>query len=434
MSHVITICEYGLLTTAKVVEPSFEQRTVTPSAFDFLCDFMAKHKKSGASLLHLENSVSLRLDSYVGVIETPCGTVLEILPKHVKEFVGAPEENILPARKVLFQMLAAVLNLPKPRDSTVSHIELAKMPLHEWVMAQFLATLDAIIKYGVRHDYQNIEAEERFLRGQLDVSKQLRQPIGRQHFFQIRHDIYSANRPENRLLQSALHKVAKYTKQHQRLSQELLHRFIGIPQSNNHKRDFGQWQDTRLMAHYKNIKPWCELILGERMPWAVHGLTQGMSYLFPMETLFERYVEFCLRKQLPAGWRLTAQANSEYLCRHQREGVFRLKPDFVLSHSEKKCILDAKWKLLDTRESSETSKYGINQSDFYQMFAYGHKYLGGKGDLVLIYPKCKDFEQAIDVPFCFSETLKLWVVPCDLEEESVIWPEGLVMGFVAGVN
>jgi 5-methylcytosine-specific restriction enzyme subunit McrC len=131
---------------------------------------------------------------------------------------------------------------------------------------------------------------------------------------------------------------------------------------------------------------------------------------------------------------LTAQANSEYLCRHQREGVFRLKPDFVLSHSEKKCILDAKWKLLDTRESSETSKYGINQSDFYQMFAYGHKYLGGKGDLVLIYPKCKDFEQAIDVPFCFSETLKLWVVPCDLEEESVIWPEGLVMDFVAGVN
>jgi 5-methylcytosine-specific restriction enzyme subunit McrC len=68
------------------------------------------------------------------------------------------------------------------------------------------------------------------------------------------------------------------------------------------------------------------------------------------------------------------------------------------------------------------------------MFAYGHKYLSGCGDLVMIYPKCKDFEQAIDVPFCFSETLKLWVVPCDLEEESVIWPEGLVMGFVAGVN
>jgi 5-methylcytosine-specific restriction enzyme subunit McrC len=387
---------------------------------------MAKHKKSGASLLHLENRVSLRLDSYVGVIETPCGTTLEILPKHVKNFAGTPEKNILRARKVLFQMLAAVLNLPKPRDSTVSHIELAKMPLHEWVVAQFLATLDELIKHGVRHDYQNIEAEERFLRGQLDVSKQLRQPIGRQHFFQIRHDIYSANRPENRLLQSALHKVAKHTKQHQRLSQELLHRFIGIPQSNNHKRDFGQWQDTRLMAHYKSIKPWCELILGERMPWAVHGLTQGMSYLFPMETLFEKYVEVGLRKQLPVGWSLTAQANSKYLCSHQGKNMFTLRPDFVLTDGKTEYILDAKWKLLDTCEGSEaskgseTSKYGISQSDFYQMFAYGHKYLSGHGDLVMIYPKCEGFEQAIEQPFCFSEGLKLWVVPCDLEKECIL--------------
>ncbi|MGL4767280.1 MAG: McrC family protein [Formosimonas sp.] len=407
----ITVCEYAQLTTADI-QSNFERAQISDTAFDFLCGFMAKHKKSGASLLHLEDRVSLRLDSYVGIIETPCGTVLEILPKHVKKTTGAKEE----ARKLLYQMLTAVLNLPKSRDSTVSHIALAKIPLHEWIMAQFLAALDELIKHGVRHDYQNIESEERFLRGQLNLPQQLRQPIGRQHFFQIRHDIYSANRPENRLLQSALHKIARHTRLHQRLTQELLHRFAGIPQSINHPKDFGQWQNSRLMAHYSSIKPWCELILGERMPWAVRGLTQGMSFLIPMEKLFERYVEVCLRKQLPAGWRLKAQKESKYLCVHNGENMFRLRPDFVLTHGATEYILDAKWKLLDAGENSETSKYGISQGDFYQMFAYGHKYLHrGAGEMFLIYPKTDDFQHALP-KFEFSEQLSLTLLPFDLSE------------------
>lgn len=39
------------------------------------------------SLLQLEGRRSLKWDSYVGVIETPCGTRLEILPKHVEKDV-----------------------------------------------------------------------------------------------------------------------------------------------------------------------------------------------------------------------------------------------------------------------------------------------------------------------------------------------------------
>lgn len=65
-------------------------------------------------------------------------------------------------------------------------------------------------------------------------------------------------------------------------------------------------------------------------------------------------------------------------------------------------------------------------TDLYQMFAYGQKYLGGKGDLFLIYPAHEEFTKPIEHSFDFSDSLKLWVVPfvSDLQGKSrLIWPE-----------
>ena len=76
-------------------------------------------------------------------------------------------------------------------------------------------------------------------------------------------------------------------------------------------------------------------------------------------------------------------------------------------------VLDTKWKLID---GSGKDKYGISQADMYQMFAYGHKYLAGKGNIVLIYPQHDDFNEAVEHSFDFNEALKLWLVPFVIEE------------------
>jgi 5-methylcytosine-specific restriction enzyme subunit McrC len=82
-------------------------------------------------------------------------------------------------------------------------------------------------------------------------------------------------------------------------------------------------------------------------------------------------------------------------------------------------VLDTKWKLLSTADTE--NKYGLSQSDFYQMFAYGHNYLPGEGDMILIYPKTENFQAALQ-PFKFSEKLRLWVTPFDLENDQMHWP------------
>jgi 5-methylcytosine-specific restriction enzyme subunit McrC len=136
--------------------------------------------------------------------------------------------------------------------------------------------------------------------------------------------------------------------------------------------------------------------------------------LFPMEKLFEQYVEVLLRQQLMRGASLLPQRARYSLCTHQDKPMFKLKPDFLLEHDNQTWVMDAKWKLINRADHS--SKYGLSQADFYQLFAYGQTYLKGAGEMVLIYPKTERFAFALDEPFIFSDKLKLWVLPFDLEQ------------------
>lgn len=76
-------------------------------------------------------------------------------------------------------------------------------------------------------------------------------------------------------------------------------------------------------------------------------------------------------------------------------------------------IYDAKWKIINS-EDGGIKKAGLSQSDFYQMYAYGMKYLNGKGDIFLIYPAHEGFKKPYQSPFKFNSDLRLWVVPFDL--------------------
>lgn len=414
ISQHITIREYARLTT-EAVDASLDLAQVSPSAFDWLCELSASFNRNGATLLQVEGRRLLKWDSYVGVLETPCGTRLEILPKHHEQ-----GDCLSKSRQLLRKLIQRALQL-KPREASVASLELFDAPLSEWVMGQFLNELDRLVKCGVRFDYQRIEEEQRFLRGQLNVVAQMRQPLGRQHHFEIRHDVFLPDRAENRLLKLALEQVAKTTQDaiNWRLANELRAMLAEVTASRQVSQDLRAWSRDRLMAHYQAIKPWCELILNQQMPIAVSGDWRGMSLLFPMEKLFERYVEGWLRQQLLSAADLKPQSASEFLCRHVRDQMFCLKPDFLLDTLEQRWILDTKWKRVDASKSG--NNYDLSQSDFYQLFAYGHKYRKSSGvpRLVLIYPYWSGLKGALPV-FDYGDDMSLWVLPFNLDDDSLV--------------
>lgn len=199
-----------------------------------------------------------------------------------------------------------------------------------------------------------------------------------------------------------------------RLSHEIATFFAPIPPTQDVATDFRRWRDDRLMAHYRPVRPWCSLILNEQTPLSILGEWHGASLLFPMEKVFERYVETCLRRMLPADALLTPSASTEHLCSHQGQPWFLMKPDFLAQRGHQRVVLDTKWKRLDASLDSSRDKYGLAQSDFYQLFAYGQRYLRGQGTMLLVYPKTAAFPAPLR-EFAFDGQLRLQVVPFDLE-------------------
>jgi len=253
------------------------------------------------------------------------------------------------------------------------------------------------------------------------VVAQMRQPPGRQHHFQIRHDVFLPDRAENRLLKLALEQVAKSTQDatNWRLANELRSMLAEVPSSKQVSQDLRAWSRDRLMAHYQPIKPWCELILNQQMPIAVSGEWRGMSLLFPMEKLFECYVEGWLRQRLLHGADLTSQASEYHLCGHDSGKMFCLKPDLLIDTPKQRWILDTKWKRIDAGKPEKN--YDLSQSDFYQLFAYGHKYRRDEEvpRLVLIYPYWSGLQNALPV-FDYGKGMQLWVLPFELDGDHLL--------------
>ncbi|WP_343725850.1 McrC family protein [Herbaspirillum huttiense] len=404
------------------VSASLDCAQVSKSAFDYLCQLSERYSASGARLLQIEGRQRLKLDGFVGVVQTPCGTVLEILPKH-----HADGGNLFEARMLLRKLLLALLDLPT-RDVGTASLQLFVAPLSDWVIGRYLEELDSLISRGLRFDYQRMEEELPFLRGQLNLPQQLRQFPGKEHHFHIRHEVYLPDRPENRLLKLALDRVRQNTQNanHWRLAQEMSFRLAQIPASCQVEKDFRAWGQDRLLAQYRAIKPWCELILNQQMPLAVAGDYQGISLLFPMEKLFERFVARWFRAALMPDMEIRTPARSQSLCEHQEKPIFRLEPDIFIHDNGQCWVLDTKWKLLNAGRRGD--KYGLSQSDFYQLFAYGQKYLGGAGRMALIYPLTETFTSPLDT-FDFSGGLTLEVLPFDLDQELLLGCDRLGLAY-----
>lgn len=149
-----------------------------------------------------------------------------------------------------------------------------------------------------------------------------------------------------------------------------------------------KWSDIKILQSYRAIKPWCQLILEKLNSNFQKGKHRGIALLFPVEILFEKYAAKCLRRDIKAPWQLITQASSKYMVSDQ-EGLksrFQLNPDLLISKERKNYhVLDTKWKLISF--SNSDNNFNITQSDIYQLFAYGRKYLGGCGDMMFIYPK-----------------------------------------------
>lgn len=362
---------------------------------------------------------AIQVTNYAGVIRAPCGFQIEVLPKIGKD--TTKEE----ARRLLIKMLSCLVGFRHIKTANAD-LTVARMPLLEVFIRQFLDAVGLLVKRGVRSDYVTKQDNLFALRGKLLVPQHISQNLVRKDRFFTEHDEFTANRAENRLIHSALRSVLAMCRaqENQRTARELCFVFSDVPFSTDVGSDIQRIRLDRGMSYYESALNWAKLILRGASPISSAGNHHAYSLLFPMEAVFEAYVEKHLSKQLQESYYLKAQACACHLVTHETQRWFRMKPDFLIHDKNKTLLLlDAKWKRLDASKNTAREKYQLSQADFYQLYAYGHHYLEGSGDVVLVYPKSDLFEEPLPVfNFPQATALRLWVLPFCLDTCRLVLP------------
>lgn len=354
------------------------------SLFDWLLSQVGQPNGQWLRLDAMGRVPVLKAQQYAGVVRSPCGHVLEILPK-----TGHAGHTPAQARRVLLTMLSQLPDFKALQlgSAAVAH---AQVPLLEVFIGLALTQFEQLLHHGLRSHYVSQHAQRPVLRGKLLMAEQLKHNIAHRERFYTEHDEYVRNRAENRLIRAALRCTLQWTRyaMHRHRAHALDQRLLDIPPATQIEQDLRQVQLDRNMQHYQAPLAWATLILGAAKPLAGAGSAEALSLLFDLNRLFEKSVEVAIQKQLPSGHQLLAQHAQQRMLKQGHSEQRPLKPDLLYQiEGRPHAILDAKWKLL-----TRASMADIAADDLHQMALYAAAYLPNGGTVYLIYPQTPQFQ------------------------------------------
>ena len=392
---IYQISEYGSFITGRQLEG---YTTLPPAIFEQLENFIlsnttANNAQSTDALELMSISVKrgigkiITAKNYIGVLTFNDGTAIEILPK----IVSTVPEHSQRAKKLVVDMLRSLTNVSY-KSLQVTNVDIEKMPLLDIFIRMFLDEVFRLVKHGLRSSYETIAENRSFFKGKILFSEQLKHNFSHKERTFTEFDEFTPNCPENRLVKSTLMLLYKQTHSSRNKTdiKTLLAAFDNVPSSTDYTGDF-----SKAGKSYGTLLLWCQIFLTRKSFTSFSGSGVAFALLFPMETLFERYVAVQLKKVLPAEeFLISIQDKTHYLFLSPSK-KFLLRPDIVIT---RKCdnaifICDTKWKLL----SSHTANLGISQVDMYQMFAYQKKY--NAKNITMLYPMTDQTTSANGIQF-----------------------------------
>ena len=349
--------------------------------------------------------------NYVGIIETRKRTVLEILPK--VDFVDDDDDNKSETKRIFYSMLRtwrgfksqAVFN--ESQINAVRHFNMLEVFVH-----LFLNNLVMLTQRGLARKYQPVEENLPCLRGRIRFPQHIRENVANRARFYVGYDVFSANRPANRLIHSTIDKLNRTVRQpgNQQMLHQLRIGFSDIPLSTHPRSDWDRHSLDRTIQHYDAVMQWVGLFLFNHGLTTFSGRHVNQTLLFPMWEIFEDFVAASFRRY-SRNLRVYRQGPMKPLASRGNDKVFYMKPDITLMSGDKpRFIVDTKWKRINGEDGD--LKLGIHQADMYQMFVYGKKY--GCSKVALVYPKTDQFRDPLH--YRFDQDLSLVCVPFDVTE------------------
>ncbi|WP_089670514.1 McrC family protein [Halobacterium jilantaiense] len=304
--------------------------------------------------------VVLHTDHRVGVVALPDGPTIEIQPK-----IGDP--NLVTLLRYANGAEPTHLSRETELESGTNFVDT--------VAALFLEELEAVLSQGLRREYVDVEGTEEYLRGRLNVQRQLAGGPGKTDF-ECDYDEFTYDTTLNQTIlcvANVLSSVVDGTgiagelrEYESRLRRRVTLREVSIEEAE-------RIELTRLTDYYEKVLVLSRLVLKHiYIEDIVAGEGASYSLLIGMNDVFEKVVERTARETVDErdGWSVEGQARTDNLLRGSPP--IRMRPDFVVKrHGEPVLVGDAKWKT------------GVKNNDVYQVVAYQTAY---DAPCVLVYP------------------------------------------------
>ncbi|MGV9978307.1 McrC family protein [Micromonospora wenchangensis] len=278
-------------------------------------------------------------------------------------------EPKVPIERLLF-LVGYARNPTGWRDETVPLAD------HAGLVPALAAALwrqtDQALRQGLLQGYRTVDDTSPVLRGRLRETAQLGRRPGLPLPLEIRHDEYTVDIPENRILATAIDRMLRVPGidvVSRRMLRHLAARLAGVPRLRPGE-PAPHWHRTRLNERLVIALRLAELVLADASIEAGRGGVLSNAFLLDMWRVYEDFLSVALRAAIVPkhGGAVTFQAR-----RHlDEQGRLELRPDIVWrrSRAEVRAVVDAKYKADTARE------------DVYQMLAYCVAYRLSRGHLV----------------------------------------------------
>lgn len=386
MTH-LTVHEWGRV---EVGEKGF-----TRNDADALLAAARAHSLGGADGTDIlcDHHRYLRARQMVGVIAgRSCS--LEILPKVDPEGL---DEKAATVRGRLVHMLGVALGLELSTGAATAMAHGAESLLEVFIRA-FADGLLEQVRRGLPRQYRVHEDDLRALRGRLNVVRQFTAHAVRPDRLACRFDELDGDIPLMQVMKACVLLLGRHSRSAdtQRKLAELRFFLAEVSEVPRSMLPCGKVQVDRASHRWRSLLELAKMLLGSS--WQKTNADalapEGITLLFPMNDLFERYVAVELRRALAdTELEVVAQGGFAYCLGPWREGEDCLvgnshptRPDILVKRDGRVvAVVDTKWKQLAK---------GVSHSDVYQMMAYARLY--DCHHLILLYPSVPG-ETEVDV-------------------------------------
>jgi len=218
------------------------------------------------------------LNHCVGHIEFSGGASADIYPEFSRDFDGDPNKNLM-------VMLYTIFGIELKHGSETSN-------LFEFFVRLFTSEINKLLQKGLRSAYIRQQGNEPVLKGRILFAENLRENLIHKERIFCEYEVFTSNRPENRLIKSTIEILLKQTKDNnnKKLLKTLLMSLEEVPASVDIANDFATVNLDRNMQDYVSPLVWCSLFLNSM--GLSRGSKSGLSYALLMDSnkVFEAYV------------------------------------------------------------------------------------------------------------------------------------------------